>query len=425
MAFRCGSGIAETTTTTGTGSYALGGAVTGYLAFSSALSVDDVTFYRCDNGAGTWEVGIGTRSGTSTLTRDTILKTSAGGTTAINWSSGTKTISCVQAGERAFAPDQINTFTAAQQFNGQEVRLNPLNDSYIKGHVTSSTEVVDLYVDNEHVARFSDGSLRILSDDAGASSGPVLALDRNSASPADDDVVGSLEFRGRDDGGTSTTYGRVLGEIVDVTDATEDGRLKLGVMTAGTMTNLLTLEPGTLFTPSASTLLVGKSATNTIATAGHELNGAGWSQHTRSANMVMALNRTGSIGTIEGFYYAGSLKGSIDVSTTATTYNTTSDRRWKRDIVPYGDGLSIILQLQPVEYGWVNEPGAPREVGLIAQDVQPILPQVAHGDPDGDEPMGIDYGRLTPLLISAVQTLAGKLDRLSMEVARLKSEASE
>ncbi len=424
MAFKLGSGIAETTTTTGTGTITLGGAVSGYLAFSTAVGVSDTTLYRIDNGAGTWEVGVGTRATTTTISRDTILKTSAGGTSAINFGSGTKTISCVMPGEVAAAINKTNEWTAPQNFNDQQLRLNSAKDTYLVGGLSSGTEVADLYVDGEFVARFTADGLRILSDDAGASSGPVLALDRNSASPADDDVVGSLEWRGRDDGGTSTTYGRILGEIVDVTDGTEDGRLKLGVMTAGTMTNLLTLEPGTLYTPSASTALIGKSASN-ISTAGHELNGAGWVQHTRSGNVVMALNRTSSTGTVVDIYYNGSIKGGIDVSAGAVTYNTTSDRDWKQDIVPFNDGLALILKLQPVEYAWRDAPEAPREVGLIAQDVQPVIPQVVGGRETPDDPLWMDYGRLTPWLIGAVQTLASKVDRLSMEVARLKNEASE
>lgn len=417
MAFKCGSGIAETTTTTGTGTITLGGAVSGYLAFSTAVGVGDTTCYRIDNGAGTWEVGIGTRATTTTISRDTILKNSSGSTSAINFGAGTKTISCVPPGESFVALNATNTFTAAQQFNAQQVRLNAAADSYIVGGVSGGTEYVDLYVDAEFVARFTVDGLRILSDDAGATVGPTLALDRASASPADDDVIGSLEFRGRDDGANSTTYGRILAEAVDVTDATEDGRLKIGVMTGGTLTNTVTIEPNTVYTPSAATVLIGKSASN-IATAGHELNGAGWSQHTRSGNVVMALNRTSSIGAILSFYYSGSLKASIDVSTTAVTYNTTSDRRWKRDIVPFEDGLALVMQLQPVEYGWVDEPGAPRDVGLIAQDVAEVIPHVVSKGETPDEPWRMDYGRLTPWLISAVQTLAARIEELERRVGQ-------
>lgn len=419
MAFKLGSGIAETTTTTGTGTITLGGAVSGYLAFSTAVGVNDTTLYRIDNGAGTWEVGVGTRATTTTITRDTILVNSSGSTSAINFGSGTKTISCVGAGEVTPATNQTNEWTAAQNFNDQQLRLNSAKDTYIVGGLSSGTEVADLYVDGEFVARFTADGLRILSDDAGAGSGPVLAMDRNSASPADNDVLGSLEWRGRDDGANSTTYARILGEASDVTDATEDGRLKLGVMNAGTLTNTLTIEPNLVHLPASTVVLIGKS-TSSGSTAGVEFEAGGVLRVTRSGANMATFNRLASIGSVMAFQYADSTKGSIEVSTTATTYNTTSDGRLKRDIVDYSDGLDIVLRLRAVEYGWRDEPGAPREVGLIAQDVLEVIPQIVSGQhsEDANDPLGVDYGRLTPWLISAVQTLAARVEELERRIAQ-------
>jgi hypothetical protein len=78
--------VEETTSTTGTGTLTLAGAVAGYQAFSSGFSDGDTLFYAIEgvdtNGVptGDWEVGIGTYtlSGT-TLSRDIILASSNGG----------------------------------------------------------------------------------------------------------------------------------------------------------------------------------------------------------------------------------------------------------------------------------------------------------------------------------------------------------
>ena len=419
MAFKLGSGIAETTTTTGTGSITLGGAVSGYLSFADGdIAVNDSTFYRIDNPAGSWEVGVGTRTGTSTLSRDTILRTHTGGTSPVNFGSGTKTVTCVLPGEVAAVTNQVNTFTAAQQFNGQEVRLNAANDSYIIGGVSGGTEYVDLYVDGEFVARFTTAGLRIISDDAGATAEPQIVFDRNSSSPADDDVQGKVYFRGRDSGGNSCDYATIRGEAADVTDATEDGRLVIATKVAGNDIDSLTVDGATLYCEETTAkFLVGKTASSG-STAGVELEGGGVLRVTRSGANMATFNRLASIGSIMAFQYADSTKGSIEVSTTATTYNTTSDRRWKRDIVPFEDGLEIVLRLQPVEYGWVDEPGAPREVGLIAQDTVEVIPQIVNRGATEDEPWRMDYGRLAPWLVSAIHKLNARIAELERRVGQ-------
>ena len=96
--------IQETTTTGGTGTITLGGAVTGYLTFASSFSTSDVLFYTIDNGIGEWEIGIGTLLTTGTLSRDTVIASSNGGA-LVNFSSGTKRVFC-SAPTRALVPDQ-------------------------------------------------------------------------------------------------------------------------------------------------------------------------------------------------------------------------------------------------------------------------------------------------------------------------------
>ena len=91
--------VKESTATTGTGTYTLAGAVTGFEAFSS-VGDGNTTYYVCTDGTD-FEVGIGTYtlSGT-TLARTTILE-SSNSDSAVNWSAGSKTIFCSQPAEKA------------------------------------------------------------------------------------------------------------------------------------------------------------------------------------------------------------------------------------------------------------------------------------------------------------------------------------
>lgn len=86
--------VQETTTTTGTGTLTLGGAVTGYQSFT-AIGNGNTTYYAIyGSGSTEWEVGIGTytASGT-TLSRDTVLASSNSGS-LVNFSAGTKNVWC-------------------------------------------------------------------------------------------------------------------------------------------------------------------------------------------------------------------------------------------------------------------------------------------------------------------------------------------
>jgi len=102
MAFVLADRVRETTTTTGTGSVTLAGAVTGFQTFSAGIGNANTTYYTiAGQGTAEWEVGIGTytASGT-TLSRDTVLASSNAGA-LVNFSAGTKDVFCDYPAGRA------------------------------------------------------------------------------------------------------------------------------------------------------------------------------------------------------------------------------------------------------------------------------------------------------------------------------------
>jgi len=86
----------------------------------------------------------------------------------------------------------------------------------------------------------------IENSEAGALEGPNVVFYRNSASPAADDVLGTLEFRGEDDVGSAQSYAEVTASIVDASSGSEDGRLDFVVTKAGAAANVLRLQEGTV-----------------------------------------------------------------------------------------------------------------------------------------------------------------------------------
>ena len=106
MALVINDRVKETSTTTGTGTFNLAGAETGYESFVSGVGTGNTTYYAIElNAAGEWEVGIGTVTSGSpdTLSRDTIIS-SSNSDAAVNFSSGTKNVFCTLPAKKTISP---------------------------------------------------------------------------------------------------------------------------------------------------------------------------------------------------------------------------------------------------------------------------------------------------------------------------------
>ena len=85
--------------------------------------------------------------------------------------------------------------------------------------------------------------LTLKSTDADANTGPVLNLQRDSGSPADDDFIGNIKLQADNDAGEVLDHVSILGQVVDASDGTEDAKLTTYVLTAGTVRNSFEINP--------------------------------------------------------------------------------------------------------------------------------------------------------------------------------------
>ena len=137
--------------------------------------------------------------------------------------------------------------------------------------------------------------------------------------------------------------------------------------------------------------------------------------------------------------------GSIQVSGSATSYNTSSDYRLKENVKPVENALYILNQLKPCSFNFIAD--ADEEVmGFIAHEVQEVIPQAVTGEKDEfrieevevspaelDEDgnviteavveekeipvyQGIDHSKLVPLLVAAIQELKTEIDSLKNQI---------
>ena len=188
MAFVLSDRIKETTTTTSTGTYTLGGAVSGFETFTANLSNGDTTYYCCTDGTD-FEVGLGTfASSGTTLARTTIIS-SSNSNNAVNWSSGSRDIFCTLPGSKVIAKNGDGDITLAdneeiQLGNDADLRIfHNASHSIIKDGGTGNLELCgstvkirnagrteDLLVANPNgsVELYHDNSLRFETTSTGA-----------------------------------------------------------------------------------------------------------------------------------------------------------------------------------------------------------------------------------------------------------------
>jgi len=149
MALIVADRVQETSTTTGTGSFTLAGAVTGFQTFASVLSTSDTTYYTiADQGGANWEVGLGTFTSPSTLARTTILASSNAGS-AVNFTAGTKNVFITYPAGRSVIKDANSVIVSPT------VSAVTVNDGYTEETVTANTSTA-------YTVSLANGTFQIL-----------------------------------------------------------------------------------------------------------------------------------------------------------------------------------------------------------------------------------------------------------------------
>ena len=110
MALVVADRVKETSTTAGTGTLTLAGAVAGFQSFA-VIGNGNTTYYSIvDSTANTWEVGIGTyTSSGTTLARTTVLANSSGTTSPISFASNSKDVFATYPAGKSVHEDALNT----------------------------------------------------------------------------------------------------------------------------------------------------------------------------------------------------------------------------------------------------------------------------------------------------------------------------
>lgn len=146
MAFVINDRVKETTTTTGTGTITLGGAVTGFETFAAGIGNSNTTYYCITlSNSAEFEVGLGTLNGdSSTLARTTVIS-SSNSDSAVNFSAGTKDVFCTMPASKAVIEDASNNVVIGNDLTiGAKLKLPTNTANKILVADGTSFEEVDM-----------------------------------------------------------------------------------------------------------------------------------------------------------------------------------------------------------------------------------------------------------------------------------------
>ena len=293
--------------------------------------------------------------------------------------------------------------------------------------------------------------LSLTSTDADANAGPVLELYRNSSSPADDDVLGEIEFHGENDADEKIQYGLIAAKLQDASDGTEDVRLSFKTITAGTERERITIQPTETVlnedsvdldfrvesNGNVNTLFIEGSSDNISIGHGSPTFASGKGVHLADFYFIGFGNGNGTrpdfqlgqdTSTNTLAFRCGTGADTIDLSINTSgvfsgDFSDTSDERLKENIKDIVDNqIDIIKKLRPVTFDWKEE-GKGSDTGFIAQEVKLLLPNDVHTatGKDDDSQLGINSLGLIATLTKALQEAITKIETLEAKVTALES----
>ena len=180
---------------------------------------------------------------------------------------------------------------------------------------------------------------------------------------------------------------------------------------SGTAGNAITFNQAMTLTASGE-LLVGVTSRTDTPANGMIL------QNLTGATQILLGHANGTVSGVyySAFLYNSSIIGSITQNgTTGVLYNITSDQRLKENIVDAPNALSSINAIKVRSFDWKAD-GSHSEYGYIAQELLEVAPEAVHVPTDPEEMMGVDFGKLTPRLVKAIQELSAEIETLKQRI---------
>jgi len=299
---------------------------------------------------------------------------------------------------------------------------NDANTGFFQPTVSSS-----LVADNIAVA--TNGTQRALFDALGNFYLGAPAGDGSTTIPTVGPVDGSTDattpvFSIKGSGGNNNTSGAIAlinknqtSQGAEIYNSGEDG----GLVLKNTNNEGISFRVGTgtsaakrAAITTSGAFIIPDATTPSATSAGVRL------QSTATGSSIFSVGATASETTLIEFINTNGTVGTIKVSGSATSFNTSSDYRLKENEVEISDGITRFKQLKPYRFNFKSNAGQTLD-GFFAHEVQEVVPNAVSGTKDGVEMQGIDQSKLVPLLSAALKEAIAKIETLETKVAALEA----
>jgi len=232
------------------------------------------------------------------------------------------------------------------------------------------------------------------------------------------------------------TDGQSFGVAIQAGSNATDIPLNISTHDAGTTLARLRGDADLTIGTSTATSSFYNGANSEV---GHGFNGTGgYAAHVRGAtNTPLYVSHSGTgNGTYIHFYQSTTGRGFIDQSGGTTRYNAASDYRLKENVVELENATSRLNSLRPVNFDWIES--GENSDGFIAHEAQSIVPYAVAGNKDevytadnsleeqedllgSPKYQAMDYGKLTPLLVKALQESNAEIEALKARIETLEN----
>jgi hypothetical protein len=270
-------------------------------------------------------------------------------------------------------------------------------NAFSGGDNPGSNTVPSIYVYNSNNASTSAHAIVAMRTNGGSGGNPYLSFDI-------DGVQGySLGIDNADgDKLKLHTNWNLNNSSTPAVSITTDGRMGLGTASPGRKLHVQGSDNTTVYIESTTSDNNGMVILNANT---NQYWGNGYHE------FMMFQNQGTTIGQI------------VAPNGSSVSYNTTSDYRLKKDLKPF-NGLELINRLKTYDFAWKTDDS--RMYGFMAHELQDVLPYLVTGQKDAVDsngkiiPQTLDYSKLTPILVKAIQEQEIQINQLKKEKSELQ-----
>ncbi len=103
-------------------------------------------------------------------------------------------------------------------------------------------------------------------------------------------------------------------------------------------------------------------------------------------------------------------------------YGSSSSIRWKQNIEEIDSALEMVMQMRGVYFDWDADHGGDHDMGFVAEEVGQHVPEIVVYEKNGKYASGMDYGKMTPILLQAIKEQQGIISAMKSEIDALRAE---